>query len=102
MLDMALPQMLHQPRAATGPLRRQQQVHLIGHETGGVDRARELRGQDLKVCEMEFVVGIGEEAGAAIVAALNDVDWHLGEGDPRTAGHGAAGTAISDKRNLAR
>jgi hypothetical protein len=41
--------MLHQQRAATGPLRRQQQVHAIGHETGGVDRARELRGQGLKV-----------------------------------------------------
>jgi hypothetical protein len=100
-LDMALPRLLHQPRAATGPLRRQQQVHVIGLDTVGVNRARELRGQGLKVCEIEFVVGIGEE-GAAIVAALNDVDRHLGDGDPSTAGIVAPGTAIADKRKLAR
>jgi hypothetical protein len=94
-LDMALPRMLHQPRAATGPLQRQQQVHVIGHETGGVDRARELRGPGLKVCEIKFVVGIGEEAGAAIVAALNYVDWHLGDGDPRAVGHGGSGDGDS-------
>jgi hypothetical protein len=52
--------------------------------------ALELRGQGLQVCEVEFVVGIGEEADAAVVAALNDVDRHLGDGDPGTTGHGAS------------
>ena len=94
-LDIALPQMLHQQRATVGPLRRQQQVNVIGHETVGVDHALELRGEDLQVREIEFVVGIGEEAGAAIVAALNDVDWHLGDGDPRTAGHVGSGDGDS-------
>jgi hypothetical protein len=78
--------MLHQQRAAVGLVRCEQQVHVIGHEAVGVDYALELRGHGLQVCEVEFVVGIGEEAGAAVVAALNDVDRHLGDGDPGTTG----------------
>jgi hypothetical protein len=46
----------------------------MGCSPVGVDCALELRGQGLQVCEVKFVVGIGEEAGAAVIAALNDVD----------------------------
>lgn len=75
---------------------------MIGHETGGVNCALELRGQGLQVCEVKFVVGIGEEAGATVVAALNDVDRDLGDGDPGTAGMGASsGGGDGGGRNLA-
>ena len=43
-----VPQMLHQQPAVVALLRCQQQVLVIGHETGGVTRARELRGQGLQ------------------------------------------------------
>ena len=74
---------------------------MIGDETAGVGRTLELRGQGLKVCEIDFVIGIGEEA-AAIVAALKDADQHLGDGDPRTGGKVAPGAAIAEKRKPAR
>jgi hypothetical protein len=55
------------------------------------------------VCEVEFVVGIGEEAGATVVAALNDVDRDLGDGDPGTTGHARASSGgDGGERNLAR
>ena len=53
------------------------------------------------MCEIDFVIGIGEEA-AAIVAALKDADQHLGDGDPRTGGKVAPGAAIAEKRKPAR
>jgi hypothetical protein len=58
-LDIALSQMLHQQRATVGLLLCQQQVHVIGHETVGEDRAIELRGQGLQVREVKFATNMG-------------------------------------------
>ena len=50
------------------------------------------------MCEVKFVVGVGEKAGAAVVAALNDVDRHLGDGDPGTTGMAPPATVIAEER----
>jgi hypothetical protein len=65
-------------------------------KTGGHDRqARGHQGRE---------VVIGEEAGAAVVAALDDVDRHLGHGDAGATGHrqpsGQAGRIVDRKRGL--
>jgi hypothetical protein len=39
------------------------------------------------LCGADMVVGIGEEAGAAVVVALDDMDRHLGDDDPGTTAH---------------
>ena len=67
MLHITLPEMLHQQRAAIGSLRREQQAHVVGHETIGVHRAFELAGQFVQMSEIEPVVAVGKEAGAAVV-----------------------------------
>ncbi len=86
-LHIALAQVLHQQRSAVGFLRREQQVHMVGHQHVGVDRAAELRcilGQTLQV---KYVVFVGEEAGVAVVTALDQVQRNTGKRNARAAGH---------------
>ena len=73
-LDIALSQMLHQQRATVGLLLCQQQVHVIGHETADLDRARQLRGQGLKVCEIEFAPPVPRMSAARCRTDKRDPD----------------------------
>jgi hypothetical protein len=69
--------MLHQQPASRRGARREQQMHVIGHEAIGMHRAFECRGKVSKVAEVTRVVLVAEEAGATVVAALNDVNRHV-------------------------
>lgn len=86
-LGITLPQVLHRQRAAVDPARREQQVHVTGHETMGVHRAFELDRQLAQVSKVKRTIPIAIEAGAAVVSALNDMHRHLGRGNARTTRH---------------
>ena len=86
-LHVALTQMLHQSRRTIRPLRRQQQVDVIGHQYVSVHHATELRRQLRQVAQVERVVVLGEEAGTAIVPALDDMQCYTSECEARSAGH---------------
>jgi hypothetical protein len=51
-----------------------------------MDGAAEQAGELLQVVEIERAVLVGEEAGAAVVAALDDVGGDAGEGEAGAAG----------------
>jgi len=76
-LHIALTQVLHQQSAAINGLRRQQQMHVIGHEAVGMHRTAEAVGKLLQVVQIERVILFMEKTGAAIVAALDDVHGDL-------------------------
>lgn len=92
-LHMALPRMLHQQSRAVGALRREQQMHVVGHEAIGVHRAFERGSQLAHMRKVARLVIAGNEAGAAVVAALDDVDRHLGHGDAGMTRHPRASRA---------
>ena len=87
MLHVTLAEIFHQESAAIGGLRRQQQVNVVGHQAIGVHRAAELAGKIAKQREIERIIVLGEEAGATVVAALDDMDRHFGHGYARAARH---------------
>ena len=86
-LHVALSQVLHQQRGPIAPARREQQVHVVGHQDIGVDRAYVARRQLLQMVEIAAVVVIGKEAGAAIVPTLDDVQWGAGNAQASATGH---------------
>jgi hypothetical protein len=51
-----------------------EQVHVIGHETADLDRARQLRGQGLKVCEIEFAPPVPRMSAARCRTDKRDPD----------------------------
>jgi len=80
--------MFHQQRGPIGLARREQQVHVVGHQHIGVDRARIARRQLAQVVQVAPVVVIGEEADAAVIPALDDVQRGAGDPQASTSGHG--------------
>lgn len=77
-LDIALPEVLHQERCTGGFGGGEQQVHVIGHEHVRVDGAAEALREFAQVVPVEEVVFLGEEAHATVVAALDDVQRDTG------------------------
>ena len=61
---------------------------MIGHQHIGVHSTCEARGEFVQVPQIDEVVRVGEKAGAAIVAALDDMQRHIGNPQAGTAGHG--------------
>jgi hypothetical protein len=59
--------MLHQQSGAIGALRREQQMHMVGHESVGMHRAFERIGQLAQMREVARVVVIGKEAGPRLL-----------------------------------
>jgi hypothetical protein len=55
----------------------EQQMNPIGHQTIGMHRAFKLAGQLAQMRELRRIVDIVEEADAAIIAALNDIEGDL-------------------------
>lgn len=76
-------------RGAVGLLRRYQQMHVVGHQHVRLDRAAEQAREFFQVVQVQRVVLVGEEAGAAVVATLDDVCGDAGKG--QGGGGGASG-----------
>jgi hypothetical protein len=75
------------PWDRVGVRRREEQVDVIGHQHIGVQVAP-LPPQGLvQPAEIGVAVPVGEEAGAAVVAALHDRQRRPVEMEARTAGH---------------
>src|SRR6266850_454048 len=86
-LYVALAQIFHEEGAGVRRVRREKQVHMIGHQAIGVDGAVVPACKKTQVAQVSKVIGIAEKAAPAIVAALYDMDGHLRNNDSRDAGH---------------
>lgn len=82
------PQRLHEAGDLATALRGHQQVHVVGHQYIGVNLAAVAQRDFPEVLQIAMPIGIGEEAGLAIVAALDNVLGNAGEVDARPACHG--------------
>lgn len=86
-MHIALAQQLHQAPGGIRLMRRQQQMHMIRHQDVGMNRASGALRALLQLVEVISVVDIRKEAGLAVVAALDDVQGNVGEGDACAARH---------------
>jgi len=100
-LNIALPQRLHQLPGATGRRRRQQQMDMVGHQHIGVDTALRLRRVLAQPAEITTGIVIGLEAGLAIVAALDEVQRDFSERESRAARHGRGREGVEDRGMIA-
>ena len=69
-------------------MRREQKVHVVGHEDVGMHRAVELLGEFFFGNANRTDSPVRSKTHGAIVAALNDVPGNAGDGQARSAGHG--------------
>jgi hypothetical protein len=90
-LHVTLSQTLHHQRSALRPSRREKQVHVICHQHIAMHRTLEFARKQLEVVQVEPVIVFREAAGAAVVAALNEVPWKAGKPQTCTARHSATG-----------
>src|SRR5690606_416036 len=86
--NVAPAERLHQPRQGAWLPWGQQQVHVVGHQHVGVHGAVQLQREVPQVIQVAMPVDVGEEAGLAVVAALDDVLGETGEIEAWTTGHG--------------
>ena len=61
---------------------------MVCHQHVGVDRTAGLAGVFLEPVQIEAIVFFGDEAGLAVIAPLDDVQWRIGQGHTWAAGHG--------------
>jgi hypothetical protein len=73
---VATPQRLHHPPSITRRTWRGQQVHMVGHQHAGMDRAVQIERDLAQVGEVMAAIVVGEEAGLSVDAALHDVQRH--------------------------
>ena len=85
--DIAAAEAIHQSRGPLGAGRRQQEVDVVGHQDVGVDRAADIGGDLREIVEIGAPIGIIEEAGLAIDAALHEMDRRAGKHETRPARH---------------
>src|SRR5882672_1809487 len=87
-LHIALPQMLHQQRGAVLACGCEQQVYVIGHEHVGVNNAAKLPGKLFQMTKIKRVIFISVEAGAMVVAPLDQMQREASQSKTRATGHG--------------
>lgn len=68
---------------------RHQQMDMIGHQNIRVHHAAFTAGDLAQILQIAHVVDFREEAGTAVVAALDDVLGDTGQVDARRSWHGA-------------
>lgn len=68
---------LHHERERMGTLCRGKQMHVVGHQDVGIERAPVLASAFAQTIEVEEVIFFGEEGCLSIVAALDDVLRHI-------------------------
>jgi len=78
---------LEQPAAAVRPLRGEQEMNVVRHETVSVQGAAFFAEQSTQLVEEERTVRVLMEAGSAIVPALNSMYGNASKHDPGTSGH---------------
>lgn len=72
-LDIPLPQPLHDQRWTIGFRWREKEMNMIGHQTVGIERHSMGLADGPQFVQVEGVVALGEEAGPTIVAPLDQV-----------------------------
>ena len=78
---------LHHARRCAGLGRRREQMHMIGHQDVGVQRATVLAGCFGEFLKVVAVVGIRCETRLPVDTALNDVQRDAGQVEARLAGY---------------
>jgi hypothetical protein len=76
------------PSNHSDPIVHEQEMNMIGHQTVGMKRHSMGLAGGLQFVQVEGVVALGEEAGPAIIAPLDQVKWQGGKTEPGSAGHG--------------
>jgi hypothetical protein len=90
MLRIALAQALHHRLDASLARRRNQEMHVVRHQTVGVHSAAKSFRQLAQVKEIQDAVVVRLEANAAVGATLDHVRSHIGEEQAKLPGHGKA------------
>jgi hypothetical protein len=83
MLSVPLAQLFHEGHARFGRRRREQQMHVIGHQAVRVDHAAMPRGQFAQVKQIKQVIALAAKAGSTVVSALGEVHGDIGKDDPQ-------------------
>jgi len=78
-LNVALTELPHQCRTVLRGNRREQQVHVIGHQAICVHRTREFLGQFAQVKEIQVTIAVRHKASRSIIAALDQVNGYVGK-----------------------
>jgi hypothetical protein len=86
-LDVALPQVAHEPRARIHRLRSEQQMDVVRHQAVGMDGAVVPLGQLPQMRQIHQVVVIVPEASNSIVAALDNMDGNARKDEPQWPRH---------------
>src|SRR5437773_2590693 len=86
-LYVALAQIFHEEGAGVRRVRREKQVHMIGHQAIGVNGAVVPARKKAQVAQVGKVIGIAEKAASPIVAPLDHMESHFGNHDSSAAGH---------------
>jgi len=87
-LHIALSQRLHQLAQAVGCSRRQQQMHMIGHQAPGMDGATMFFGLLAEMIQVEAVIFLGIKARRTVVAALDQMDRNIRQQNTGATRHG--------------
>jgi hypothetical protein len=80
-------QPLHQLAGAGVIARREQQVHMVGHQDVGVQRATAVEGALAQHVEVGQVVVPGSEAGSAVIPSLDDMQRYRRQDDAGRTWH---------------
>lgn len=75
-------------------------MHVVGHQRVGVQRAAGLRERFAQPVQIAVIVFFGEEAGFAVVAALDDVQRDTVEVSARAAGHAVMQLQVKNKSSV--
>ena len=85
--NIATAKRLHHPADAATLARGHEQVHVVGHQHIGMDAATFVQCDLVQVMQVATIVFGLEEAGLAIVAALDHMLRDAGQADAREAWH---------------
>ena len=106
-LDVPLPQALHQQSCSTVGFGRHQQMYMVGHQDIGVNAKRLARSERCQRIKENQIIRLGEEDRAPINAAKDGVHREAGSDNASMSGHadllslkGAGGQTVSENRGL--
>src|SRR5258708_15522774 len=79
LLDVALAEAFHEGGASIGRARRDEKMHMVGHQAVRVHRAAEARREKVQIGQITEVIEIAEKAAPAIIPPLHDMDRTIAE-----------------------
>lgn len=62
-------------------------MHVVGHQHVGMNPTARFVGVFGQPIPIKTVILVGKKAGLTVVAALDQVEWHIRQRDASAAGH---------------